>query len=183
MFNEKADELASSTFVQKLVNDGSKLTFSFNRENDTGLLAERIGPNKNDFKSFLLDYRFFIQDNEVSSFRNLNKLYFEAPISEKSRKWMEVINGDLNDFLDEWTGITHNELPLTRRIILDTFIYGGFAHANISKQTLFKNWQSVPPFFPLVEYEFVNTLSSVLRVIALTKQLNIKVLNEIEKIN
>jgi len=183
LFNEKAEELLSSTFVKKMYEEESGVTLSWNWETEEeNTHFERRGPTKEDIKAFLLDYRFFIQDNEKSSFRNLKELFSSNLLKVKFESRFDSARDALNDFLDSKSNIpiTYNEEVLTRRKVIDTFIYGGFAHANEAKRQLFKEWQSIPFFFPLIESEFVYFLAKILDVIAFIKTLNLEAIAELK---
>jgi len=184
LFNEKAQELLSSNFVKKMFEEPSGVNLSWNWETEEEKTNfERKGPNKEDIKAFLLDYRFFIQDNERSSFRNLKELYSSNLLNIKFESRFDSARDAFNDYLDSpsnFLSITYNNEVLIRRKIIDTFIYGGFAHANESKEQLFKEWQNIPFFFPLVESEFVYFLAKILDVITFIRNLNIEAINELK---
>ncbi len=172
LFNEKAEELLSSTFTKKVLEEGTGVTLHWNWETEEEKTNfERRGPNKEDIKAFLLDYRFFIQDNDRSSFRNLKKLYSSDLLKAKFETRFDSARDALNSLLDSPSILTESngENP-TQRKITDTFIYGGFAHANEDKEQLFKEWQGIPHFFPLIENEFVSTLIKILDIINYTKK-------------
>lgn len=68
LFNEKFEELEKSGFAQNWI--GEDLKYHYNFINDE--LEQEI-PTDDEIKSFILTLRFFIQDNEPSSLRNLEK--------------------------------------------------------------------------------------------------------------
>jgi len=184
LFNEKAEELLSSTFTKKVLEEGIEVTLYWNWETEEEKTNfERRGPNREEIKAFLLDYRFFIQDNERSSFRNLKELYSLDLLKAKFETRFDSARDALNNHLDSHsTPIDYNGENLTPRKIIDTFIYGGFAHANEAKEKLFKEWRSIPYFFPLIEHEFVSSLIKVLHVIDYIKNLNLEASKELETI-
>jgi hypothetical protein len=59
---------------------------------------------------------------------------------------------------------------------METFIYGGLAHANPEKYRLFKAWMEYPPAAVLFNYCFVSVLGHVLRAISFIKNLNEEVI-------
>ncbi len=184
LFNEKAEELLSSTFTKKILEEGTEVNLHWSQKTgEERTKFERKGPNIEEIKAFLIDYRFFIQNNERSSFRNLKELYSSDLLKAKFESHFDSARDALNNFLDSSSvPIEYNDKNLTPREVMDTFIYGEFAHANEDKEKLFKEWQSIPPFFPLIENEFVSSLIKVLDIINYVKNLNIKALKELETI-
>jgi len=184
LFNEKAEELLSSTFAEKMLGGETGVTLNWNYETGEEVTNfERKGPDKENIKAFILDYRFFIQDNEISSFRNLKALYSSDLLNAKFESRFDSARDALNTYLD-----THSKFQfdykgeiLNRRKIIDTFIYGGLSHAKKKKKKLFKEWQSIPPFFPMIENEFVYSLAKILDVVVYIRNLNLQAIEELKK--
>jgi hypothetical protein len=186
LFNEKAEELFSSTFVKKMFEEPSGVNLSISYETGEEVTNfERKGPNKEEIKSFVLDYRFFIQNNERSSFKNMKDVYSSPLLSTKFEARFDSARDVLNKYLDSASKsipITFNNELSKRRKIIDTFIYGGFAHANEEKELLFKEWRNIPMFFPIIENEFVYSLIKILEVISFIRNLNLEALEELKTI-
>lgn len=70
---------------------------------------------------------------------------------------------------------------LTNRRILEVFIYGGFAHANPEKKALFDKWMEIEIDKQTLTNAFVDILIDIMRIIKYVKELNTKVIYEIEK--
>src|SRR6266404_5800044 len=84
LFNEKADKLRNSNFVKAaLENSGASLSWQ------EGEQITRTGPTEENIDAFVLTLRFFVQDNERSSFRNMSKFYTDKAISEEHRSEFE----------------------------------------------------------------------------------------------
>lgn len=87
LFNEKAEELLSSTFLNTLLQVGNNYNLSVNWESGEEISSfVRTGPSKDEIKAFVLDLRYFIQDNEKISFRNLKKLYSNSLLAENLKR-------------------------------------------------------------------------------------------------
>jgi len=86
LFNEKADKLRNSNFVKASVeNSGVSLSW----QEGESFQITRTGPTEENVDAFVLTLRFFVQDNERSSFRNISKLYTDKAISEEHRSEFE----------------------------------------------------------------------------------------------
>lgn len=175
LFNEKAEKLMRLSFIKAML-DNSGVTLSW-RAREDGLFEERHerrGPNEEAIDAFILTFRFFIQDNEQSSFHKMAEHYLAAPIDESLKSAFATTRKNINEFLDESSDfpIEYNGRRLTRREVMDIFVYGGLAHANQAKKELYDSWMSIPPFRPVIENEFVYTLAIILDAINYIKGLN-----------
>ena len=77
LFNEKADKLLKSRFAEFILQQ-KKLSVKFNWEKDR--IIKHL-PDQHAIDEFVLTFRFFLQDNERSSFRNMAKTYSNLHIS------------------------------------------------------------------------------------------------------
>ncbi len=185
LFNKKADELLNSTFVKKIFEEqnGVVLSVSYQTGEEVSNF-ERNGPDQENIKAFILDFRYFIINNEQSSFGNLAKHYDRALISDSLKDRFINTRDALNNFLNspsESFPVEYNGEILTRRKIMNTFIDGGLSHSNNDEKVeLFEKWRSIPPFFPIIESAFVSILASILDVIVFTKKLNKEALTELK---
>ena len=176
LFNEKAEKLSRLSFIHKVIHPDSGVTISSQRRND-GFYEqnhERRSPEEESIDAFVLTFRFFIQDNEQISFRNMDKYYTKAPIEEGLKTRFAEVRKDINEFLDrsaEINFIYNNEL-LTNRRIMETFIYGGMSHANEAKKELYDEWMKIPFTKVVLEYEFTNIIAMIFKTILYIKTLN-----------
>lgn len=80
LFNEKADKLEDLSFTKELENSGVTISGKLGQP----VQAQRHGPDDESIDAFVLTMRFFVQDNEITSFRNMADLYAHSqsiPIS------------------------------------------------------------------------------------------------------
>ena len=187
LFNEKADKLVRLSFIRAMLEPNSGVTISWKATDDGGYQQtnERRGPGEEAIDAFVLTFRFFIQDNEQSSFRMMADHYADAPIDEELKQKFAQVRKQVNDILDGPSDMSfsHNDEPFSRRRIMDVFVYGGLAHANAAKKELYDVWMSIPPCRPFVENEFVYTLALILDAILYIKELNQKALAQLAVVN
>lgn len=184
LFNEKADKLLRLSFVETMFKTNTGVTLSWTARED-GQYDEvhvRQGPQEEAIDAFVLTFRYFIQDNEATSFRKMAQSYADAPIGDSFKTQFAEIRETINSFLDSPPDfqIQYNGKTYSRREIIDIFVYGGLSHANPSKKTLYDEWMLIPPFKPLAENEFVYAISCVLRAIEWIKDLNSQVLKQLD---
>jgi hypothetical protein len=76
------------SFTQSIFTQAPGVTVRFLAEQAV-VEIQRTGPHDESVDAFLLTFRFFIQDNESSSFRNMAQLYEQFPIAEERKeKWL-----------------------------------------------------------------------------------------------
>ena len=78
----------------------------------------------------------------------------------------------MNDYLDGETNINSDGENLTRRKIMETFVYGGLSHANEEKRRLWKTWMGNPFAAVMYENEFLVILSNLHIAIEMIRQMN-----------
>ena len=166
LFVEKAAlmrERAFWRFFQK----GGEISFSFMAEPNTQLLRNMtfMGQDAEARDALLVTLRFFLQDNESISLRNMAKLPMsDAGLSSAWIAGFARLHREINRFLDDPAEGVGQEIGLpglTSRQVLETCLYGEIAHANPSKRMQYKAWRSLPTF-PLVEFTFSAIVSTLL---------------------
>ena len=141
LFNEKAAKLESGGFVRGLLAHGLKLRIDMEPQVTTYTLE---GLDQDAIDAFVLNYRFFCQNNDAISFQNMAELYSRLPIDEEQKPMFKDARQQLNDFLDAPSGFGINNDIHTYRRIVDTCVYGGLAHANKEKKKEYDLWMRTP---------------------------------------
>ncbi|MFX0202058.1 MAG: hypothetical protein ACFFCW_38595 [Candidatus Hodarchaeota archaeon] len=177
LFNEKYEKLRSLSFYRKVFKEKTGVTVS--RKAGEPVKVLRRGPKAESIDAFVLTFRFFIQDNEKSSFRNIAEVYENLPISQQKKELFKNSRTNLNAFLDSPSMFKIIDESPTRRDILETFIYGNLAHANKGKKETYDQWMSYPAFNQLIINEFVFILGIVMNFITYVKNLNDEVIKEL----
>jgi len=183
LFNEKASILLGSSFINALLSPDSGVKLSGRTENDNSFLlrTEVTGPSKESIDAFVLTFRFFIQDNEPISFRNIAKIYENAYINGEFLERFNSARVATNKLLDSpnMFNITFHDSKPTNRDVMETFIYGGLAHANPEKNQLYNEWMGFPPTRGLFQTCFNSVLGHVLRAIRFISILNREVIQKL----
>lgn len=183
LFNEKVDKLSRLSFMKTLLKNKSVVTLKGERkENDQWeLTQERVGPQEEAVDAFVLTIRFFIQDNESTSFRNIADLYDNSCLSYNLKSDFKHLRSNLNRYLDSYPfmGISVNKETLTHRKIMDTVIYGGLSHANPIKKREYDFWVNTP-LKAFIEEDFVYSLGIIYKALIRIKEVNLKAIDEIQ---
>lgn len=183
LFNEKADKLSQLGFTRRMLGNNIQVEISGERGKPIEII--RNGPNQEEIDAFVLTFRFFYQDNERSSLRNLAEIYNGLSVSDELKHEFVEARKAINEFLDNPPPITIKFLgeKLTRRKILEVFIYGGLAHANPEKKIIYDKWMLMPPLGNILLNEFCVILAQVLSVINFITELNRHAIEEIERLS
>jgi hypothetical protein len=175
LFNKKAAEVLNSSMLEELSNHGTRISFY-----DDGKIKKKHGPSADQIKAFVLDFRFFIQVKERSSFSSLAKLYQNALVDEWIKKNFESAWNYIQTYLNAPSlDKDYKGKRITNHKLLDIFLYGGLAHADKSKEDLFNNWMSDPVFAAYLQHEFVWVLSGLCWVIRYIRDLNVEALKQL----
>ena len=180
LFNEKAKRLLNSRFVEYILKT-KKISFEVSVERGKKVETSKTLPDQDAIDAFVLTFRYFIQDNEECSFGNLAKTYSKPFIPLEMRKEYSEARKRLNEYLDFPASLKFGDEPLSRRRVLDIFVYGGLAHVNPNKKEVFDKWIENPIVRGFFEAEFASILFNALRIIQYVAGLNSRVIEELEK--
>jgi hypothetical protein len=163
---EKANKLRASRFVAQMLDTGGSLHWSWKQ--GEAHKFDWAGPEDEALEAFILTFRFFIQNNERTSFGSLEKISDDPAVSTYWKQEYNRVRATLNQHLDEPTDpmtVCWQNHIITRREVMDVFIYGGLAHATREKRQAFEDWRTNSGVFPMFQYEFMNILMEILMTI------------------
>lgn len=176
LFNEKVYELLDLSFVKDSLYPNLGFTLNGKRREDGKfeIETEGRGPSDEAIKAFVLTFRFFIQDNEKISLRNIHSLYQKGNIDPVQVSYLNHAIDAINRMLDStnFINISINGETPTNRKIMDIFVYGGLAHANPKKYSIYKEWTSFAPASAMLLTCFVMVLDNVLKMLILISEIN-----------
>ena len=175
LFNEKADKLENLSFTRGLEETGVTISY----EQGKPLQVGRYGPNDESIDAFVLTIRFFIQDNESTSLRNIAHLYSRLPVDPGLVERFVDARTKTNSDLHQATSLNVDRVDLTYQTIFDVFLWGGLAHANFGKKAIYDSWAEDPAFFLLLQDKFIQALRIILNMIFFTRAINKVALNQI----
>jgi len=156
LFVEKADKLTQEEFTQFIQEFGQQLRYQYLADPQQFTVCT-IAPSQTMTNSFLLTYRMFVQANEhmrlLDPTRSISNELLDTSLSPQWLEQVQDVAQKIHAFLREkptiqiafnlidQQGNTRTEIP-TRWDILDTLLYGEFAHSTQRKRL--KNWLSTP---------------------------------------
>lgn len=178
LFNEKVAKLDRLRFTQSVREE--KIGFTINVKGDGGV--EVHGPSEDEIDAFVLTLRFFVQDNEAISIRNVGELYASLPVSEDLKRNFASSRASINAALDGNANLILLGEHLTHRRVFDVFLYGGLAHANPTRRAEFDSWAKEEVTFAFLKTIFLNTVIELLRFLLWARHHNEKTLEALQSL-
>ena len=133
-----------------------------------------IGPSEKTIEATILTLRFFLQDNENTSLRNMAELYLHLNIEPRLPTRFCEVRDQVNSYLDAPSNLwISEEAPMTHRQILNLFVNGDLAHANDAMTE--SNYRAIcqTAFFPLFQVDFSRTVQLIMLALNEMKQINL----------
>jgi hypothetical protein len=166
LFVERADELEKGGFI-KYLGENRPITLTVTSQDDGMSLIEAKGPDDDATKAMIATIRPFMGQRPIS-FGSIVELCDDPGLSSEWKSLVVTNRNDVNSYLDNQVAIVEppGELLLTRRAILDIFIYGKILHIDDDKKhKIYEKWQSDKFFFLLLTTEFYATLAGLARAV------------------
>jgi hypothetical protein len=144
LFREKAARLASLNYV-KWLQQHRGTPLQIGEEQGT---IRQTRPSDNYTDALLLTLRLFIQQRDRCSFEWLHRhVLDDSGLSDQWKSRFEKLYSEFNGWLDSLSGLAIQEgevesHPLTKREIMDVFVYGDAAHVDPKKKQMFDQWIS-----------------------------------------
>jgi hypothetical protein len=174
LFNEQADILLRSSFAATMFGSVTGVTFSW--EEGGSLEAKVKGPNDEAVRAFALTFRMFFRDRDGISFREMAEIYEAPSVPGALRDDYRWARQAVNEFLDGVTMCQVNGERITRRRLVDVFLYGGLAHLNPDKRRDSELWRGHPVMFALMQNEFAIALAEFFNHVRFVRDVNLALL-------
>lgn len=167
LFVEKAHRLLTGSYVRALAENGNRLTISGNIDQNPSISVDYITPDIDAVDALISTFRMFQQNNDRISLSNMAKIAADVHVTQDWKDHFSFAHCFVNQYLD---GIPDMDLrpegkTLSAREILETFVYGEYAHTNKDKRERYIKWKSEPLMFQLISFAFDRTVSVMLKVI------------------
>jgi hypothetical protein len=115
-------------------------------------------PQLEQLEAYILNLRFFVQDNEPTSLRNIAALYKRECKDPKLLEQFMEVREAINRELDRELWFKFNNKTVTYRAIFEGMIYSRFAHAKKSRHALFDKMATHPFGYMLAMDEFLRCI-------------------------
>lgn len=167
LFVEKVERLAK--YVREndarntiVINPGGLMGVFRNAEDEEWQVASTLD-------GFLVTFRMFVQPRDKIAFYSLERDSQGQPKRQKpkfldidglSPDWYEKIE-QAYKYIDDALNVarfSYNGQSITRREILETFLYGDGVHINATHRETLKQWRRLPDLFGDLQLEFTTIL-------------------------
>lgn len=170
LYEEKFKRLESSKLIQQFKTVGWK--FGWDMEKEQPSQQSRM-PDLELIEAYILNLRFFRQDNEPISWAEMSNLYKNECQVLDHVETFEGIRSRFNSELDRELWFRINGEPITYREVFLGMIYSQFAHANQKdKHPLFKGLKKESFTFHFSLDAFIRCIDLSHRCLALVHELN-----------
>ncbi len=160
LFNEKAEKLLGSRFVTEMTEHPTGIKLSW--EADQAGQVTVTGPDDEALAALALTIRFFIQDGDGISFREMARIYDDSSVPEDIRARYRAVREAINGFLDGPSMFDLYGEVISHRRLLEVFLYGSLAHVNREKHETLERWRTIPLVFAMMENAFSRLARRVL---------------------
>ncbi|MDX1638873.1 MAG: hypothetical protein R3281_12945 [Balneolaceae bacterium] len=177
LYIEKFDEINRSGFVQNWLDDSLKLNINIMEDK-----AKKQVPNIDEVKSFILDFRFFVQDREPCSLRNLHSHYQKLSLPSEIVNDFQKQRDFFNTILDQEVNFgKQGKGNYTFGDIFWSYFYGQYAHSNNpEKRKKVKEWKETNFMESVTGFHFLCTLYNLFFVLKRIRNINIRAIEEIK---
>lgn len=181
-FNLRASRLDASRFLQWVRTRGNKQPDM--RELLAGSWLPYEGLHREDVDSFVLNLRVLIQDQDGFSIRCLGKVYETFPDDYfQVKQLFNKFHSGLQAYLSAKSFISIGGSSFTHKQLLDTILYGGFAHSNPKHYGNFVRLTKSGLFSLFSFVEFMNVISVLNSRVQQIAILNTEVLSWLKEPN
>jgi hypothetical protein len=178
-FNKHVEHLQDSLLIREGKEKKIGYTLEWTRDDLSGpftLKRDIRNHSRPAIESAVLNLRFFMQDNEPTSLRNMEPLYERQPIDDSFKQDFKTLRKMWHDFCSGYA-LTLGDDNVTKGDILEIMVFGEYAHHNRQKILRLQKWLSHDVDRDLVNSQFQMMLHSLISILGGMKDLNQRVLS------
>lgn len=172
LFVEKAERLTkyvreNHALNSVIVNPGGLVGIFRNSEEEEWQIASTLD-------GFLVTFRMFVQPRDRIALYSLKRDSHRQLLRQKpklldltglSLSWYEKVEQAYTlidtTLATPLPNLVYNNIPITRREILETFLYGDGVHINAANREIFNQWRHSTTLFGGLQLEFVTILGLI----------------------
>jgi hypothetical protein len=176
LFNEKATRIEQLSFSKWL--SSTDIQVIIEKNDDDSLTTKSDFIDLEAIEAFALTFRFFMQNNESSSFGRLSETFKKIEIASDIQTRYEEIRKRLNAFLDS-KSIANAPNFIAYREVVDIVLYGNLAHANKTRKSEYDLIAKYPHNDAILKFSFFFAARKIIEIIKEVKALNVDIIHAI----
>ncbi|WDE09367.1 hypothetical protein [Thalassomonas haliotis] len=165
---EKCNKLEKSRFTESL---SKEFKLEINITSGGPLETSCIRPDQDNIDAFVLNFRYFIQNNEPTSIRNLTQFFNSDLVTQEERSNFNLLRSNIKDFLSSSSNLAMFEKNFSHSDLMDVFIYGGISHATKDKAEKFNSIMEREDASEFFWHKFIIILSFMMQAIVYLKNM------------
>ena len=169
LFNEKIETVRRGRFVPQVFRPDHGVTLNFATEKP--LKVEKRGADEDAILALAITLRFFCQEKDGISLRQIADIYESLPVEEMDKKSARSAADSVDKYLNTPFPFVINGGAITKRRLFEVFMYGGLAHANDDKRLEYQNWIK-SPIVSMMQFYFEDIVAHMLQVIVSFQGMN-----------
>lgn len=177
LFNEKANVLRHSSFVEKQLRNQSAFMISCSEGQKPESVL--IGAEGESVDAAFLTLRMFIQNNDRISIGNIAKIYQSEIYISSFRQEFESVRCQINTYLDSKVEIEFFDKKYTNKEIIHLLLYGSKGHSNKEKEAELKKIMRNPILTNLFLYRINVAATNLIKGILAISEINDRVLQSL----
>ena len=169
LFNEKADRLVRSRYVEAATAPNVEFTVSITKSSPP--IASSTRPDEEAVDSFALTLRFFLQPRDGISIGQMFDIYESLPLTDEQRDGLQRSKRNVLAYLDGSSPYQQDDRTLTNRELVEVYLYGHLAHLNADKRITYMRFAATP-FKGIVDTFFDDACIELVNIIVWMKDFN-----------
>jgi len=161
-FIDKCSKLENSRFVKSI---SQEFRLGLNITSGGPLKVTSIRPDQDNIDAFILNFRYFIQDNEPTSIRNLKEFFNSSFVTKEEKNKFNSLRRNIQKYLSSSSNLAIFEKEFSHGELMDTFIYGGISHATEVKEQKFHSLMKREDAKEFFWHKFIIIISFMLNAI------------------
>ena len=174
LFIERAREILSYSFIREIQQEEA-LNIHLSQKIGESLQINYIEPSREVYAAFILLLRSFIEKRDGISLLTIRTadiapgaiepLLNDSSVSDQWKTAFRNMRSVIDPLLMETPpNLQFPDTP-TRKVLLETFVYGDFSHFNRDKRAKLREWQAAPFIYTFYKQEFAAILAELLGAI------------------
>jgi hypothetical protein len=165
---EKCNKLENSRFTESILKE---LKLEINITRGEPIKTTCIRPDQDNIDAFILNFRYFIQDNEPTTIRKVSQIFESMLVTKEERSNFNSLRNNIKEFLSSSSNLAMFDKNFSHGELMNVFIYGGIPHATKGKAERYNSIMVREDTSEIFWHKFVIILSFMIQAIVYLKNM------------